>query len=693
MAEEKIYSPEWFAQKAEGLEELRYYDQQLRSTFVSQFGPSVIQNLSGKELLVRLFYSDVENKDNLCYVLEFHPQMREIYGSIAGGSAFKFGLFYHKKNRCWTTGSPSRPIRLTEEEAIRVAEEIRDRLVGGAEILDAHTFVSTAMDYEALYGELEHISIIDKVWALKYYQMLYPEILPVFYGKNFQFDVLRFLHQEPSSIPFVRMGQIMEFIKKCGISSVEFAQIYYNFCPPGNMDTLADMPSENIRYWMYTPGEDSKMWDDFYSNGIMAIGWGEMGDLRAFNSKKQMKQAMKAIYDPSLPYTNAAHATWQFTNEIKVGDVVFVKKGRTQIIGRGIVTSEYEYLPSNPDYPHCRYVDWTHKGQWPHPGGLAVLKTLTDITPYTDYVQRLCALFSSDDDNDPIEQDVVYPAYDEDIFLQEVYMDQEQYGILADLIRAKKNVILQGAPGVGKTFAAKRLAYSIMGVRDQERVTMIQFHQSYAYEDFIMGFRPCESGFELKRGVFYNFCKKAEIDSDNDYFFIIDEINRGNLSKIFGELFMLIEPDKRGIQLQLLYADEKFAVPPNVYIIGMMNTADRSLAMLDYALRRRFAFYEMHPGFRTDGFRDYQMNLNDEKFDKLIRIVENLNDAISTDPSLGEGFRIGHSYFCGLTPESMTDRALFGIVEYELIPLLKEYWFDEPTKARDWSEKLRSAVK
>ena len=694
-----LYSPEWFAEQAKDMEALRTTDHDLRSPFVEQFGPGTIVNLSGKALLTRLFYSDIENKNNMCYMLEFHPQMREIYGSIAGGSAFKFGLFYHRKNQCWMTGSPGKPQKLSEEEAIGAAESIRDSLIKGAEILDAHTFVSSVEDYEALYEELSHISIIDNVWVLKYYQMLYPEILPVFYGKDYQIDVLRFLKMEPSHIPFVRMGQIMSFVKKCGISSVEFAQIYYKYCAAGvksnedEPDTLADTKTESIRYWMYTPGEGSAMWDTFYKDGIMAIGWGEIGDLRTFDSKKAMKQKMKDTYDPTLTYMNAAHATWQFANEIKIGDVVFVKKGRSQIIGRGVVTSEYEYLESDPSYPHRRLVNWTHKGEWPHPGGQAVLKTLTDITPYTDYVEKLCALFAADTDGDEEEQIVAYPAYDEVGFLKDVYMDEEEYDTLVNLIRAKKNVILQGAPGVGKTFAAKRLAYSMMGVKDQERVMMIQFHQSYSYEDFIMGFRPSESGFELKKGAFYNFCKKAEIDSDNDYFFIIDEINRGNLSKIFGELFMLIESDKRGIQLQLLYSDEKFAVPKNVYIIGMMNTADRSLAMLDYALRRRFAFYEMRPGFNTDGFRDYRMSLGNEKFDKLIHAVEALNNAISADDSLGEGFCIGHSYFCNLTTESITDRTLSGIVEYELIPMLKEYWFDEPLKIKDWSEKLRSAIK
>ena len=156
---------------------------------------------------------------------------------------------------------------------------------------------------------------------------------------------------------------------------------------------------------------------------------------------------------------------------------------------------------------------------------------------------------------------------------------------------------------------------------------------------------------------------------------------------------MLIESDKRGIQLQLLYSGEKFAVPKNVYIIGMMNTADRSLAMLDYALRRRFAFYEMRPGFETEGFREYRIGLENEKFDKLIHCVESLNAVISADDSLGDGFCIGHSYFCNLTAETITDRTLSGIVEYELIPLLKEYWFDEPLKVKDWTNNLRSAIK
>lgn len=460
-----------------------------------------------------------------------------------------------------------------------------------------------------------------------------------------------------------------------------------------NIAALADEDVHTVRYWLYAPGEGSCMWDEFYTSGIMAIGWGEIGDLSTFDSKDAMKIKMREVIDESLSYKNAAHATWQFANEMKIGDIVFVKKGMHQIIGRGVVMSDYEYDDTRDDeYKNIRQVDWTHNGEWPHPGQ-AVMKTLTDITSYTDYVEKPNSLFEDETEEDAEDVEKTYPSYTKEDFLSEVFMPEEEYEKLSGILRIKKNIILQGAPGVGKTFAAKRIAFSMMGVKDVERVMMVQFHQSYSYEDFIMGFRPSTDGFELKRGAFYNFCKKAEIDGDNDYFFIIDEINRGNLSKIFGELFMLIENDKRDVSLQLLYSDEKFSVPKNIYIIGMMNTADRSLAMLDYALRRRFAFFEIKPGFTTDGFREYRMSLENEKFDKLIACVESLNNVISNDESLGDGFSIGHSYFCNLLPDTIDDQVLSGIVEYELIPLLKEYWFDEPTKVKDWSSNLRSAIK
>ena len=457
---------------------------------------------------------------------------------------------------------------------------------------------------------------------------------------------------------------------------------------------LADDDIETIHYWIYSPGKGAKIWDECYDNNIMAIGWDAIGDLRGYNSKDEIKQVMNKYYDPSRSYIHSACATWEFANEMKPGDIVFAKNGMHLIIGRGIVKSDYIYDPQRKEFKNIRKVEWTDRGEW-ECSRQSPMKTLTDITSFTEYVEQLNLFFDRDmlDDGETLETS--YPTYDKDRFLDSVYMSDESYNTLVSLVKSKKNIILQGAPGVGKTFAAKRLAYSMMGVKDPNRVMMVQFHQSYSYEDFIMGFRPSENGFKLKHGVFYEFCKRAEIDSDNDYFFVIDEINRGNLSKIFGELFMLLESDKRGVALQLLYADEKFSIPENLYIIGMMNTADRSLAMLDYALRRRFAFFELKPAFESYGFKSYQKSLNNDKFDKLIECIKQLNLAIKSDETLGAGFCIGHSYFCDLNKSEMDEleAALIRIVDFEIIPLLNEYWFDDADMVNEWSNNLRSAIK
>ena len=458
-------------------------------------------------------------------------------------------------------------------------------------------------------------------------------------------------------------------------------------------EAIGDKDVHTVHYWIYSPGYGSAMWDKFYEDGVMAIAREHIGDLRQFASRKEMQDRMMECGGDTgtRSYKNASLETWQFVHELKPGDVIFAKSGKRTIIGRGIVTSDYYYDDSYSDeYRNLRKVNWTHKGEWEHPGN-AITKVLTDVTSYTDYVEEISALFEDEVSGDVEEVKIEYPIYTAEDFLSEVYMSRSNYDILSNLLINKKNIIMQGAPGVGKTFADKRLAYSMMGVKDPSRVMMVQFHQSYSYEDFIMGFRPASTSFELKKGPFYSFCKKAELDLENDYYFIIDEINRGNLSKIFGELFMLIENDKRGVSLQLLYSDEKFSVPENVYIIGMMNTADRSLAMLDYALRRRFAFFEFSPALETDGFRQYRKGKDNKKFDSLIATIEKLNIAIENDETLGRGFRIGHSYFC--TDKPIDDMWLNAVVTYEIVPLLNEYWFDEPSKVRDWEYALREAIR
>lgn len=692
------YSPEWFyneAQKPEWIAFIRKADT-LHENFINHFGIEHLKSLSGKELLTSLFYNDKGNKLNLCYVLEMDKDMREIFGSIAGGAAYKFGLFFHKKTQSWTCGSPAKPVKLTENEAIQKAEEIRNDLVAGAEIISSFGPLNSTADYEQLYKQLEHISGINTVWRMKYYQMLFPILFAPFYGQDIQLDVLHFLNQTPSEIPFIRMGQIALFSKKCNIPGIVFGHIWgrstnhNNKSNDSETNTLSDK-KHKLHYWMYTVFDDTS-WMECQQKEIMVLGMDDIGDYSQYDSKESLRQELISTYDNSTSRKNQALMAWNFANKLAINDVVFAKRSNT-LVGKGIVTGDYIFDDSRQEYKNIRTVKWLQISEWEHPGK-SVAKRLTDITPYTDYIEKLITIFTPDElDDVDTQPEVDYPEYSSADFLSDVYMSEQDYETLVNVLKMKKNIILQGAPGVGKTFTAKRLAYSIIGAKNPDRVQMIQFHQSYSYEDFIEEYRPTENGFTIKKGSFYKFCKLAEDDDENDYFFIIDEINRDNLSKIFGELFMLIEKDKRGIELQLLYSDENFSVPPNVYIIGIMNTADRSLAMLDYALRRRFSFFTMKPEFNTIGFQTYQDSLKSDAFKKLISCIKQLNSKIAADISLGEGFCIGHSYFCGLTAKTATVQTLTSIIEYELIPLLKEYWFDEPEKIIDWSDRLRSTVK
>ena len=277
-------------------------------------------------------------------------------------------------------------------------------------------------------------------------------------------------------------------------------------------------------------------------------------------------------------------------------------------------------------------------------------------------------------------------SYTKNDFLNEVFISEEKYNTICNLLNRKKNIIFQGSLGVGKTFMAKKLAYSIIGEADDDKIKMVQFHESYSYEDFIIGYKPTDKNFELKNGVFYDFCQKAVSDMDNEYFFIIDEINRGNISKIFGELLMLIESDNRDAEIILSYNNESFTVPNNLYIIGMMNTADRSIAVIDYALRRRFCFIDIEPAFENEKFKNYlkNQNVNDNLIDKIIKRFTDLNNIIKKDRTLGKSYTIGHSYFC----DKLDDEEYKNIIEYEIAPTLREYWFDNDEKAEKEIKKL-----
>ena len=287
---------------------------------------------------------------------------------------------------------------------------------------------------------------------------------------------------------------------------------------------------------------------------------------------------------------------------------------------------------------------------------------------------------------------------------QDLFLSDEEIESLVKLLMRKRNLVLQGPPGTGKTYVAQRLAWLVTGERSTDRIEAVQFHQSYGYEDFVRGYRPTDSGgFDLQDGPFLRFCERArDAPGAPPYVLIIDEINRGNLSRIFGELLMLIEADKRdpawAVRTAYARADEPpFYVPPNLHLVGAMNTADRSLALVDYALRRRFAFSTVEPAFGSQGF---DRHLTDggvpEPMRRRIRTrLEELNRQIREHPQLGEGFQIGHSYFCrppkGLADDDAWNGWYTDVVRYEIEPLLREYWFDDVERARNALAALRAA--
>ena len=461
-------------------------------------------------------------------------------------------------------------------------------------------------------------------------------------------------------------------------------------------------------YWLYVPGEGAGKWEEFRTAGIMALNWDRIGDPTSYPNEEAVIEALEAGYgDWGGRPTGAAGMIRDFTHMMRPGDVVYARRGPTEIIGRGVVRSQFRYDDARPSYRCVRDIEWTHVGSWPLQRGVrrVTLQRLTQETSYNP--AQLESLF--EDRNDPDLSTVSAPAasprnadeadehYTSADFLDEVFLSPEDLEQMLGLLRRKKNLILQGAPGTGKTFAAKRLAYALMGQTDDSRVEVVQFHQSTAYEDVVVGLRPtAEGGFAAAEGVFARFCRRAAADPGQDYVFIIDEINRANISKAFGELLMLIEAEHRGEALRLPVSGELLSVPKRLHIIGMMNTADRGLALIDYALRRRFAFFEMRPALDHPGFLRRVEAVGSSRLEALVDVVRRLNQRIVEDEALGPGFQIGHSYLClpAADPENPagTDADVTSVVRYELEPLVREYWFDNPAAMDESIHALESVL-
>jgi len=448
-----------------------------------------------------------------------------------------------------------------------------------------------------------------------------------------------------------------------------------------------DFTSENNlkkNHWVIACGINSNQWDNFKDNNLIAIGWDSLGDLSKFKSKQEIFEKLKDERSENDPDPrNDALCCYDFVNSMKVNDIVFVKKGTSKLVAYGKIIGDYKYDENLSEYRNIRSVEWINIKENdidPITG-----KTLTNFNKYPDTVEKYLKLMANDNNKDL--------EFNE---LKDTFFSEEFFNNIIDTLKVKKNNIIQGPPRTRKTFISKKIAERITGKK--ENIFSIQFHQSYSYEEFVVGYKPnSEGNFALQKGSLIQVCERAKQNENENFVMFIDEINRANISKVFGELLSLIENDKRGPEnaVKILYSenDINFYIPSNLYFICAMNTADRSLKMVDYALRRRFSFFEFKPEFDKPEFKNFlkDKNVNAKTIDRIVNNISKVNQQISDDNfELGDGYCIGHSYFCpkGNSSDSFGDQWYEQIIEYEIKPLINEYYFDKPDQAAELIDTL-----
>lgn len=620
-------------------------------------------------------YTNLDRADSFCYWIESRTGS---LGSFWGGSSFKFGI-YRYKNRPSDTRVMSDDkyawYRLLKAETAQVAfSRIREIIV--------------AIAYAARNGNFEKIDEIKEL------------------GNSYKWKIA-FLYSDYRLIPIYKREYLVGAAEAMGIANAESMKVsaiqrrlmemagdqnifdYYDFLwknrkgpqqkqKSDSVTEIINTPSEvnsdssNINYWWLVASPKYWTFSDIkVGEQVVYTVKNDKGNKRRIPANFEQAK----VGDIVIGYeANPVKSIVALAKVSKASDGETISFVKTETLSTPVSWFDFKNSPEIADMEFIR-----------NPNGSFFRLTEDEYNFLVDLIRQ-----ENPEDDNPLLPVDAPELYDDKKFLSEVFMSESDLRSLKKLLSHKKNIILQGAPGVGKTFSAKRLAYAMMGMTDDSRVKMVQFHQNYSYEDFIMGYKPTASGFELREGVFYEFCRKAANDPDRDYYFIIDEINRGNLSKIFGELLMLIESGYRGTTVQLAYRKEEFAVPDNLYLIGMMNTADRSLAMIDYALRRRFSFFTIHPGLDTAGFKTEISRHDDTRVEKVVEVIRQLNSAIANDDSLGEGFCIGHSYFCN--HDTSTDW-IENVVRYDICPMLEEYWFDNNDKRQAAVSRLLDALK
>jgi len=643
----------------------------LKEEFLTEYSLDSFKSMPLDDYCLGTQYS----KDSLSYKLEF-GKYKHLSLGVGGGTAGKFGIYYSSNDGIYKD-SKGKKIEDPQGYWIEFRKQLYQFLVN-IEKIEEYQF---ERDFPLLVGR--------NILLLKLLTIYYPDLFISINKKEALISIYEYfeieydLNENTYFLSYKLNGLLKQELKDVSINLKGLSHYLWQLYLKLSTEDDISEQAKSVNVWLYSPGENAESWDEIFSRKLMYLN-DSIGDIRLYSNKDEIKEKLHMLDSSSnekTSFMNKVLSRWQFANEMNIGDIVYAKKGRTTILGKGVIESEYLYDTSLGQYASHRRVNWLFKGIYDHSAiGEMPVKVLTEVSKYKGYPEKIEALFYN--------KEGVVEEYGRDQFLKEAFISDELYDSIINNLVRKKNLILQGPPGVGKTYLAKRLFYSLLGEVDDTRIQMVQFHQSYSYEDFVQGYRPNDEGkFELREGIFYKITQLARKEFENNqsnpkkFAIIIDEINRGNLSKILGELLMLIDADKRDKywSMKLTYSDEDFYIPPNLYIIGTMNTADRSLSLVDYALRRRFTFVTLPTAFDSSKLKHHLISvehIDESTVNLLISSMQSLNQYIKD--TLGEGFTIGHSYFINqLSKSDDVVSTLNEIMKYEIIPLINEYYFDD----------------